>query len=162
MFDVGHENGIDFLVLEYIDGETLADRLARGPLKFDEALAVAIQIADALDKAHRAGIVHRDLKPANVMLTSVGAKLLDFGLAKLQTQKPAVSGLSIAATGTRRSTMPSRRRSRMTDMPTKTHSVRMVVAIVAAGGPSVTADCERWITGSGTAPSPSEQTARRG
>ena len=75
--------------MEYLEGETLAQRLARalGPaqeLPLDEALTIAIQIADALDKAHRAGIVHRDLKPGNVMLTKAGARLLDFGLAKAQ------------------------------------------------------------------------------
>ena len=73
---------MQFLVLQYLEGETLADRLAKGPLPLDQALERAREIADALDKAHRAGIVHRDLKPGNVMLTRTGAKLLDFGLAK--------------------------------------------------------------------------------
>ncbi|MDP9322664.1 MAG: serine/threonine-protein kinase, partial [Acidobacteriota bacterium] len=82
LFDVGHQDGTDYLVMEYLEGETLADKLQRGPLKVDDAFKVAIEIADALDKAHRAGIVHRDLKPANIMLTKSGAKLLDFGLAK--------------------------------------------------------------------------------
>ena len=71
-----------YLVLEYLEGQTLADRLTKGALPLDQALSIAIQIADALDKAHRAGIVHRDLKPGNIMLTKSGAKLLDFGLAK--------------------------------------------------------------------------------
>jgi Tol biopolymer transport system component/tRNA A-37 threonylcarbamoyl transferase component Bud32 len=85
LHDVGHENGLDFLVMESLHGETLASRLARGPMPTDQALDVALQIASALDCAHRAGIVHRDLKPANVFLTGAGngtAKLLDFGLAK--------------------------------------------------------------------------------
>src|SRR6516225_3538936 len=69
LHDVGHQDDTDYLVLEYLEGETLAQRLERGPLKLDDALKIAIEIADALDKAHRAGIVHRDLKPANVMLT---------------------------------------------------------------------------------------------
>ena len=83
LYDVGQQDGIDYLVMEYIEGESLADRLKKGPLPLNQALSQAIQIADALDKAHRAGIVHRDLKPANIMLTRSGAKLLDFGLAKL-------------------------------------------------------------------------------
>ena len=78
LFDVGD----NYLVMELLDGETLADRLSRGPLPIGEAIQIGIQIADALDKAHRAGIIHRDLKPGNVMLTSGGVKLLDFGLAK--------------------------------------------------------------------------------
>src|SRR5262245_22389887 len=82
VFDVGHQEGIDFLVMEYLEGETLATRLERGALALDQALQYAIQIADALDRAHRKGVVHRDLKPGNVMLTRSGVKLLDFGLAK--------------------------------------------------------------------------------
>ena len=84
LYDVGQQDGIDYLVMEYIEGESLADRLDKGALPVDQALRYAIQIADALDKAHRARLVHRDLKPANVMLTKSGAKLLDFGLAKLR------------------------------------------------------------------------------
>ena len=85
LFDVGHHDGIDFLVMEYLPGETLASRLHRGRLSRDEALRHAMEIADALGAAHRAGIVHRDLKPANVMVTPAGAKLLDFGLAGRRT-----------------------------------------------------------------------------
>jgi Tol biopolymer transport system component len=88
--DVGSQDGIDFLVMEYLEGETLEQRLKKGALPLDQALQVAIQIADALAVAHRAGIVHRDLKPGNVMLTKSGAKLLDFGLAK--TGAPAATG----------------------------------------------------------------------
>ncbi|MCA1561305.1 MAG: protein kinase, partial [Acidobacteria bacterium] len=83
LYDVGHQNGIDFLVMQYLEGETLADALARGPLPVGLTLNYGIAIADALDRAHRQGIVHRDLKPSNVMLTKSGVKLLDFGLAKL-------------------------------------------------------------------------------
>jgi len=90
LFDVGDGGSLQpagastYLVMEYLEGETLAARLERGPLKLDEALKVAIAIADALDRAHRRGVVHRDLKPSNVMLTASGPKLLDFGLAKWQ------------------------------------------------------------------------------
>ncbi len=106
VFDVGQQDEVDFLVMEYLDGQTLADRLLKGPLPLDQALRYAIEIADALDKAHRKGIVHRDLKPGNIMLTRSGgpsgptiAKLLDFGLAKPQPAA-AVAGPSMAATMT--------------------------------------------------------------
>jgi Tol biopolymer transport system component/predicted Ser/Thr protein kinase len=82
LYDVGHQDGTEYLVMEYLEGETLADRLARGPLSLAQSLRYGIEVADALDKAHRQGIVHRDLKPGNVMLTKSGVKLLDFGLAK--------------------------------------------------------------------------------
>ena len=88
LHDIGSQNGIDFLVMEYLDGETLAQRLVKGALPLDQALQIAIEIADALDKAHRQGIVHRDLKPGNIMLTKAGAKLLDFGLAKPRKPGP--------------------------------------------------------------------------
>ena len=83
LYDVGD----DYLVMELLEGETLADRLARGPLPLADVLRLGAQIADALDRAHRAGIVHRDLKPGNIMLTKAGAKLLDFGLAKTAAQQ---------------------------------------------------------------------------
>jgi serine/threonine protein kinase/Tol biopolymer transport system component len=82
LHDVGNEGPIDYLVMEFLQGESLAERLRKGPLPADQVLTIAIEIADALEKAHRAGVVHRDLKPGNVMLTKSGAKLLDFGLAK--------------------------------------------------------------------------------
>jgi eukaryotic-like serine/threonine-protein kinase len=88
LFDVGREGGIDYIVMECVEGELLSDRLRRGPLPIDKALAYAIEIADALDKAHAHGIVHRDLKPGNVMITKAGTKLLDFGLAR-STRAPA-------------------------------------------------------------------------
>jgi Tol biopolymer transport system component len=91
LHDVGHENGVHYLVMELLEGETLADRLAKGPLPIDQALRHGIEIASALDRAHRDGIVHRDLKPANVILTKSGAKLLDFGLAKSGLTAPADS-----------------------------------------------------------------------
>ncbi len=82
LHDVGSEGATEFLVMEFLEGESLSDRLKRGPLPQAELLKITIQIADALEKAHRAGVVHRDLKPGNVMVTKLGAKLLDFGLAK--------------------------------------------------------------------------------
>src|SRR6202162_3314279 len=89
LFDVGNQEGIDYLVTEYLEGETLAERLKKGPLPMDQVLQYAIEISDALDKAHRNGITHRDLKPGNIVLTKGGSKLLDFGLAKLrQDSKP--------------------------------------------------------------------------
>ena len=88
VFDVGRKGETDFLVMEYLEGETLAERLRKGALPLDQALRYAIEIADALDKAHRQGVTHRDLKPANIMLTKAGAKLLDFGLAKLKPTGP--------------------------------------------------------------------------
>src|ERR1700758_5316395 len=86
LHDIGHQDGTDFLVMEYLEGETLADRLKKGPLPLDQVLQYAIEISDALDKAHRKGITHRDLKPGNIMLTKSGTKLLDFGLAKLKQE----------------------------------------------------------------------------
>jgi Tol biopolymer transport system component len=83
IYDLQQVNETRFLVLELVEGETLADRIARGPLPFDQLFTYAIQIVDALDKAHRQGVTHRDLKPGNIMLTKSGAKLLDFGLAKV-------------------------------------------------------------------------------
>ena len=82
LHDIGHQDGVDFIVMEFLKGETLEQRIAKGPLPLAEVLKYGAQIAEALDKAHRSGVVHRDLKPGNVMLTKSGAKLLDFGLAK--------------------------------------------------------------------------------
>jgi Tol biopolymer transport system component len=98
LYDVGHQDETAYLVLEYLEGETLADRLsARGALPLELALRYAIEIADALDKAHRQGIVHRDLKPGNVMLTRSGVKILDFGLAKALAPVSSASALTALA-----------------------------------------------------------------
>src|SRR5258706_11492379 len=86
LFDIGQQDGIDYLVMEYLEGETLAQRLQKGPLPLEQVLQYAIEISDALDKAHRKGVTHRDLKPGNIMLTKSGTKLLDFGLAKLKQE----------------------------------------------------------------------------
>jgi Tol biopolymer transport system component len=98
LFDVGSQNGTDFLVMECIEGESLADRLAKGSLPTEQVLRIGTEIADALDRAHRSGVVHRDLKPGNIMLTRTGAKLLDFGLAKSTiAQAGAVTLTNVAA-----------------------------------------------------------------
>src|SRR6266851_1346632 len=89
LYDVGNQDGTEYLVMEFLEGESLADRLLKGPLPPDQVLRCGIEIADALDKAHRQGVVHRDLKPGNVMLTKSGEKLVDFGLAKLAAVSPA-------------------------------------------------------------------------
>jgi eukaryotic-like serine/threonine-protein kinase len=94
LHDIGHQDGTDYLVMELLDGETLADRLAKGALPMEQALKIGIEIAGALEAAHKSGIVHRDLKPGNIMLTRSGVKLLDFGLAKLAAGP--VSGVSQA------------------------------------------------------------------
>lgn len=83
MFDVGTAGGRDYFVMELLEGETLSERLERGPLQVERALDIALQIACALETSHRMGLVHRDLKPANIMLTPSGVKLLDFGLVRL-------------------------------------------------------------------------------
>jgi serine/threonine protein kinase len=95
LFDIGDHDGAMFLVMEHLAGQTLAERLEKGSLPLEQALTVATEIADALSAAHRQGVVHRDLKPGNVMLTKAGAKLLDFGLAKL---RPATALEGLAAT----------------------------------------------------------------
>ena len=98
LYDIGQQDGTDFLVMEYLEGETLAERLKKGPLPIEQVLKYAIEISDALDKAHRKGITHRDLKPGNIMLTKSGTKLLDFGLAKLRGPQGPVASLSALPT----------------------------------------------------------------
>jgi serine/threonine-protein kinase len=107
IYDLQEANGSRYLVLELVEGETLADRLARGPIPVEQALNIAIQICEALEAAHERGIIHRDLKPANVKLTPDGkVKVLDFGLAKAMEREPAKSNfsnsptLNVAATNT--------------------------------------------------------------
>src|SRR6266852_3100167 len=93
LYDIGSQDGVDYLVMECVEGETLAKRLEKGPLPLDQALKYSAQIADALDKAHRSSVVHRDLKPGNIMLTKSGVKLLDFGLAK--PAAPLATGVTL-------------------------------------------------------------------
>ena len=95
LYDVGHQDGIDSLVMECVEGETLGKRLEKGPLPLEQVLKYGAQIAEALDKAHRSSVVHRDLKPGNIMLTSSGAKVLDFGLAK--PAAPVLTGATMSA-----------------------------------------------------------------
>src|SRR5713226_8170353 len=100
LYDIGRQDGTDFLVMEYLEGETLARRLMKGPLPLEQVLQFAVEIADALDKAHRKGVTHRDLKPGNIMLTKSGTKLLDFGLAKLRRDAAPAIPLSQLPTAT--------------------------------------------------------------
>src|SRR6266446_10120566 len=94
LHDIGHQDGVDFLVMELVEGETLERRLTKGSLPADQTIRIAAQIADALARAHKLGFVHRDLKPANVMLTKTGAKLMDFGLAKHSGPAPLAAALT--------------------------------------------------------------------
>src|SRR3989441_12103419 len=98
LYDVGSQDGIDYLVMECVEGETLAKRLEKGALPLEQVLKFGAQIADALDKAHHSGVIHRDLKPGNIMLTPTGAKLLDFGLAKPTAPLTSVATLTAAVT----------------------------------------------------------------
>jgi len=97
LYDVGSQDGTDYLVMECLEGETLGQRLERGPLTLEEVLRYGAQVADALDKAHQQGVIHRDLKPGNIMLTKSGAKVLDFGLAKQGQAKPGSSSSALTA-----------------------------------------------------------------
>jgi eukaryotic-like serine/threonine-protein kinase len=101
LYDVGHQDDVDYLVMELLEGETLAHRLEKGPLPLAEVLRLGIQIAEALDRAHHSGIVHRDLKPGNVMLTKGGAKLMDFGLARATGLVPLAGAETESATVSR-------------------------------------------------------------
>ena len=100
LYDVGHQGGVDYLVMEFLEGETLADRLRKGPLTAEQLLKYANEICEGLEKAHKTGVVHRDLKPANIMLTKTGAKLMDFGLAKTTpAEAPHASSLTMTSSG---------------------------------------------------------------
>ncbi len=114
LHDVGQEGGVDYLVMELVEGETLASRLERSALPMPDVLRIGMQIADALDRAHRAGVVHRDLKPANIMLTRSGAKLMDFGLARAT----GLAGGPVGGSGT---------------LATMTHSPTMAQPLTAQG-----------------------------
>src|ERR1700675_4297513 len=94
LHNIDHQDGMDFLVMELVEGETLEQRLTKGPLPSKQTVRYAAQIADALAKAHKKGLTHRDLKPSNIMLTKSGAKLMDFGLAKQASPAPLAAALA--------------------------------------------------------------------
>src|SRR5262245_15148267 len=95
LYDVGHQDGVSYIVMELLEGETLSHRLVRGAIPPDQVLKYGSEICDGLERAHRSGVVHRDLKPGNIMLTKTGAKLLDFGLAKPPTPVNAANPASL-------------------------------------------------------------------
>jgi Tol biopolymer transport system component/tRNA A-37 threonylcarbamoyl transferase component Bud32 len=151
LYDVGEQDGTAFLVLEFLEGETLEQRLEKGPLPAEQVLRVAIEITDALEKAHKQGIIHRDLKPANVMLTKSGAKLMDFGLAKLTDEPvPVAAALSeltaenrkLTAEGTIMGTFqympPEQLEGREVDARTDLFALGMVIYEMATGKPAFT------------------------
>ena len=145
LHDRGHQDGIDFLVMELIEGETLAHRLTKGPLPVAETLTLGRQIAEALNRAHRAGVVHRDLKPGNVMLTRSGAKLMDFGLARptrpaatpaAMTQTPTVSNpltSEVTILGTAEYMAPEQLEGREADARTDLWALGCVLYEMATG-----------------------------
>jgi Tol biopolymer transport system component len=139
LYDVGEDEGVPFLVMQYLEGETLEGRLSRGPLPLDQALRCGIEIAGALAAAHHAGITHRDLKPANVMLTRSGAKLLDFGLAKLHktdgVDDPTVADLTTPGTvlGTIRYMAPEQLEGRDADARTDIFALGLILYEMLAG-----------------------------
>src|SRR3954471_20426598 len=108
LYDIGDQDGVIFLVMEFIEGETLGTRLERGALPTEQLLRIGIDIADALDKAHRQGVIHRDLKPGNIMLTKAGAKLLDFGLAKERQSRIAANAMTAMVTQTQTQPLTAR------------------------------------------------------
>jgi hypothetical protein len=91
LYDIGHQDGVDYLVMEFLEGETLADRLAKGPMPLEQVLKYGVEICEGLEKAHKTGVIHRDLKPGNIMVTKAGAKLMDFGLAKSASANPPLA-----------------------------------------------------------------------
>ncbi len=150
LYDIGHQDGTCFLVMEYLEGETLAQRVHRSPLPVSLLLQYATEIADALDKAHQQGIIHRDLKPGNIMLTKSGTKLLDFGLAKVKPESvPATVTLTEMATerkltaqgmllGTLQYMAPEQVEGRETDVRTDIFALGAVIYEMATGRPAFT------------------------
>src|SRR5580704_10975078 len=147
LYDVGHQSGTDYLVMEYLEGETLASRLVKGPLPLDLSLRYGVEVADALDAAHRRGIVHRDLKPGNIFVTAHGeCKVLDFGLAKLEEEAEAADGTALTSPavltspGTTLGTVaymsPEQARGDMLDSRTDIFSLGAVLYEMATGRPA--------------------------
>ena len=136
--DIGHQDGVDFLVMELLDGESLADRLARGPLPFDEASRIALSIVDTLAAVHERGLIHRDLKPANIFLTRHGVKLLDFGLAReVQPAAGVDSGLTQQGVvmGTPKYLAPEQLRGQAVDHRTDLFAAAAVIHEMLTGRP---------------------------
>ncbi|MCM2316997.1 MAG: serine/threonine-protein kinase [Thermoanaerobaculia bacterium] len=141
LYDVGNIDGIEYLVMEYLEGETLAERLARGPLPTSQIVRFGAQIAEALQKAHRTGIMHRDLKPGNIMITASGAKLLDFGLAKLTQPEVLIDDVTQrkpltregAIVGTFRYMSPEQLEGKSLDHRTDIFSLGVVLYEMATG-----------------------------
>src|SRR5262245_41288901 len=106
LYDVGKDGGVSYLVMQYLQGESLAQVIARGAIPLDRAVVYAMDIATALDAAHRAGVVHRDLKPANILVTKAGVKIVDFGLARLSPSHEAQVESSMAEPSTLSLTAP--------------------------------------------------------
>lgn len=148
LHDIGHQNGVDFLVMELVEGETLEHRLAKGPLPQEQTIRLAAQIADALAKAHKLGITHRDLKPSNIMLTKSGTKLMDFGLAKESGPAPFApaltemtaeqSKLTVEGTivGTFQYMAPEQLEGKEADPRTDIFALGAVIYEMATGGPA--------------------------
>jgi hypothetical protein len=129
LYDVGREGETEYLVMELLEGETLLNRLAKGPLPLEQTLRYGVEIADALDKAHRQGIVHRDLKPGNVMITRSGVKLLDFGLAKaMAPAQPSQRPLHAAGRERAAAEQDPMARNNLTALPTVTGSPNLTEA----------------------------------
>src|SRR2546425_2142435 len=146
LYDVGNQDGVEFLVMEYLEGETLSARLTRGPLPIDESLRHATALAQAIARAHQERIVHRDIKPSNVMLTESGAKLLDFGLAKLRgpeaspllgtlSDSPTDDAISHAGTivGTYAYIAPEQRQGRAVDGRTDIYALGLLIYEMITG-----------------------------
>jgi Tol biopolymer transport system component len=158
LHDIGEQNGIAFIVMEYLEGETLASRVSRGPLPVEEVFGYSIQIADALDRAHRHGVIHRDLKPANVMLTRSGTKLLDFGLARApadhlfsnETHPPGSTPITEqgALVGTLQYMSPEQLEGRPVDARTDLFALGAVIYEIATGERAFPGDSQASIIAS--------------